>query len=412
MDPPNYGYEYWKDYHSDCELVHVMWTDYCGILNEKLVPAEHFNKMYRKHAYKLSDCDDLTPLTVNGTALTNLPDGHPPGDPNRFPHKKLWFNSSRVCDLVPDYDSLQSCIDSRSRATVFAKVVKKPDDQVDPREILKEVCGELRATEEQNIRASLEFQFVLRGMSDDKLHLPKSDGPAQVIAQKLAQALKSHGHGSKGLSIQSIDISRGGVVTIALSMSDNLLEAVDNFYRVKRAIHSIASLENLRPSFFHAWKRVSGIEFSGTSYNVMCENKLHCRLHLALTNGTQACHFAAGIMDTEEGLKYPSIHAFSKPNWLTYAQRGGYQGDQSPKSKWMTWGVGNSETTINFPKGCDSGRLEFGDIDCMANLYLVVAAIAILGRQRTGLPGILLNKAQGRLSPSNALVETMRRSLG
>lgn len=407
MDPPNYGYEYWKHYHSDCELVHVIWTDYCGILNEKLVPAESFNKMYRKHAYKLSDCDDLIPLTVGGVSLTSLPDGCPV----QFFYENSLLPSSQVCDLIPDYDTLQSCIDDRSRATVFAKVVQRHDIQADARETLKEVCGGPDAGKKQNVRASLEFNFVLRGLFDNKMYLSKTDGPPQAIVQKLAQALRSHGYNARGLSIRSTDISKGGVVTIALSMSDNLLEAVDNYYRVKKALLSIASLYSLRASFFHASGDISKAEYSGTSHKVMCRNTLHCRLHLFLADGTQACDLAAGIMDTEEGSKYPSIHAFSKPNWLTYAQRYAYRGDEPLERKWMTWGVRNSDTTINFPEGCESGRLEIGDIDCMANMYLVVAAIAILGRPRTGNPRTLRNIPQGTLRPSNALIKTTRKSI-
>lgn len=394
MDPPNYGYEYWKHYHSDCELVHVMWTDYCGILKEKFVPVETFDRMYCKHAYKLSNSDGIVPLTVSGATLTSLPDGNSTNES---------YPSCKIGNLIPDYDTLQPCIDDRRRATVFAKVDFGEGRQADAREILKATYEN-----DQKVSASLDFQFVLRGLSDDKIHLSKSDGPAQIIVQKLAQALRSHGYGAKGLSIRSIDFSRDGVVTIALSLSDNLLEAVDNFYRVKRALQSIASHEKFRPSFFYASENVSGAEFSGTSHDVMCRNRLHCRLHLSLTDGTQACDFAAGIMDTEEGLEHQTIYAFSRPNWLTYAQRIEYQGDQSPESKWMTWGVRNSKTTINFPDGCESGRLEFGDIDCMANMYLVVAAIAFFGRQRIGSARTLENIPQGTLT----LLETMRKSTG
>lgn len=52
-DPPEYGYEYWRHHHSDCELVHVIWTGCCGILHGKLMPADSFARMFRVHAYIL-----------------------------------------------------------------------------------------------------------------------------------------------------------------------------------------------------------------------------------------------------------------------------------------------------------------------------------------------------------------------
>lgn len=397
MDPPEYGYEYWKHYHSDCELVHVIWTDYCGILHEKLVPADSFGRMYRKHAYKIFDFDDLLPLNVSGAALTSLPDG-------KSAAEKI-YPSYNICDLTPDYNTIQPCIENRSRATVFAKVEVGDGPLADPREILKEVCEGLSSGKEQNIRASLEFQFVLRNLSNGKICLTNGDGPAQDIVQKLARALRTHGLSATGLAIRSCDVSKDGVVTIALFMSDNVLEAIDNFYRVKRTLQSIASLNSLRPSFFYASENVSGAAFSGTPMDIMCRNQLRIRLHLALNSGKYACDFAAGIMEAEEETSAnPSIYSFAKPNWLTYGQRRQYRGDLSPEREWMTWGVRNSKTTINFPEGCEAGRLEFGDIDCMANMYLVSAAILILGTRRIANPVALEDIPQGMLvSSSNAL---------
>lgn len=406
MDPPEYGYEYWRYYHSDCELVHVIWTDYCGILHEKLVPADSFGRMYRKHAYNIFDSDDLMPLTVSGAPLTSLPDGKSAAE--------RIYPSYEVCNLTPDYDTIQPCIDNRSRATVFAKVEVGDGPLADPREILKEVCEGLGSGKERKIRASLEFQFVLRTLSDGNLYLPNGDGPAQDILQKLARALRTHGLSATGLSIRNSDVSRDGVITIALFMSDNLLEATDNFYRVKRTIQSIASSEGWRPSFFHASEGLSGAAFSGTPLNVMCKNQLRCRLHLAAhTSGKHARDFAAGIMEAEEETSAnPSVYSFAKPNWLTYGQRRQYRGDLSPEREWMTWGVRNSKTTINFPEGCEAGRLEFGDIDCMANMYLVGAAIVTLGTRRIAHPVALEDIPHGMLASStNALVELMRKSI-
>lgn len=406
MDPPEYGYEYWRYYHSDCELVHVIWTDYCGILHEKLVPADSFGRMYRKHAYNIFDSDDLMPLTVSDAPLTSLPDGKSAAE--------RIYPSYKICNLTPDYDTLQPCIDNRSRATVFAKVEVGDGPLADPREILKEVCEGLGSGKERKIRASLEFQFVLRTLSDGNLYLPNGDGPAQDILQKLARALRTHGLSATGLSIRNSDVSRDGVITIALFMSDNLLEATDNFYRVRRTIQSIASSEGLRPSFFHASEGVSGAAFSGTPLNVMCKNQLRCRLHLAAhTSGKHARDFAAGIMEAEEETSAnPSVYSFAKPNWLTYGQRRQYRGDLSPEREWMTWGVRNSKTTINFPEGCEAGRLEFGDIDCMANMYLVGAAILTLGTRRIAHPLALEDIPQGILASStNVLVEIMRKSI-
>lgn len=405
MDPPEYGYEYWKYYHSDCELVHVIWTDYCGILHEKLVPADSFGRMYRKHAYNIFDSDDLIPLTVSAAALTSLPDG-------KSAAEKI-YPSYKTCNLTPDYETIQPCIDNRSRATVFAKVEVGDGPLADPREILKEVCEGLGSGKKRKIRASLEFQFVLRNLSDGKLYLPSGDGPAQIIVQKLARALHTHGLSATGLSVRSSEVSGDGVVTIALFMSDNVLGAVDNFYRVKRTVQSIASAENLRPSFFYASENVSGAAFSGTPLDVMCKNDLRCRLHLAHTSGKHARNFAAGIMEAEEETSAnPSIYSFTKPNWLTYGQRRQYQGGLSPEREWMTWGVRNSKTTINFPEGCDAGRLEFGDIDCMANMYLVGAAIVTLGTRRIAHPLALENIPHGMLaSLTNVLVENVRKSI-
>lgn len=407
MDPPEYGYEYWKHYHSDCELVHVLWTDYCGILHEKLVPADSFGRMYRKHAYNLFDSDDLVPLTVSAAALTSLPDGKSAAE--------RIYPSYKTCNLIPDYDTIQPCIDNRSRATVFARVEVGDGPLADPREILKSVYEGLRSDRGEKISTSLEFQFVLRNLSDGKMHLPTGDGPAREILQNLARALHTHGYSSTGLAIRCSDISRGGVMTIALFMSDNLMDAVDNFYRVKRALQSIASIEGLRPSFFFASEDVSSVAFSGTPYDVMCRNQLRCRLHLrAPASRSQASDFAAGIMEAEEEASTnPSVYAFCKPNWLTYGQRRQYQGDLSPERKWMTWGVRNSKTTINFPEGCEVGRLEFGDIDCMANMYLVVAAIVTLGRRRIEFPNALEEIPQGMSPPlTDALVGTAHGSTG
>lgn len=399
MDPPEYGYEYWRHYHSDCELVHVTWTDYCGILHEKLVPADSFGRMYRKHAYNLFDSGGLTPLSVSAAALTSLPDG-------KSAAEKI-YHSYKMCRLIPDWDSIQPCINSRSRATVFAKVDVGVGALADPREILKEVCKGLCSAMGKKISASLELQFVLRDASNGKLHLPRGDGPAQDVVLKLAQALRTHGHSATGLSIQSSDASMDGVITIALFMSDNVLEAVDNFYRVKRALQSIASSAGLRPSFYYASEDVSGAAFSGTPFDVMCRNRLSCRLHLALASGKEARNLAAGIMEAEDDASTgASIYAFARPNWLTYAQRRQYRGDLSPQCEWMTWGIQNSSTTLNFPDGCAGRRLEFGDIDCMANMYLVVAAIATLGIRRIPQPLALKDIPQGMLNFSIIAIET------
>ncbi|KAG6368176.1 hypothetical protein INS49_002377 [Diaporthe citri] len=373
MDPPGYGYEYWKHYHSDCELVHVIWTDYCGILHEKLVPADSFGRMYRKHAYNIFDSDDLIPLTVSGAALTSLPDGKSAAE--------RIYPSYNTYNLTPDYDTVQPCIDNRSRATVFAKVEVGDGPLADPREILKEVCEGLGSGKKQKIRASLEFQFVLRNLSDEKYTDPMAMAQLRTYAT--------------GLSIRSGGVAKDGVVTIALFTSDNVLESVDNFYRLKRALQSIAGSEGLRPSFFFASEEVSGAAFSGTPLDVMCRNELRCRLHLALASGKYARDFATGIMEAEEETSAnPSIYSFAKPSWLTYGQRRQYRGDLSPEREWMTWGARNSKTTINFPEGCEVGRLEFGDIDCMANMYLVGAAALILGTRKIAHPVALENIPQ------------------
>lgn len=389
MDPPQYGYEYWKHYHSDCELVHVMWTDYCGILHEKLLPADTFGRMFRKHAYNLSDTDDLVPLTVSAASLTSLPDGKSAAEETN--------PSSKACNLIPDYSTVQPCIDSRRRATVFAKVEVGSEPLLDPREILKGVYKGIAPGKEQQIRASLEFQFVLRNLSDGKVNLPRGDGSAQDILQKLAAALRTHTYSATGLSIRSSDIAMDGVVTIALFMSDNALKAVDNFYRVKRALQSIAGLEGLRPSFFYGsedtWRCLS----SGEALYVMCKNKLRCRLHLAIASGPQACDFAAGILDACDKA---SIYAFAKPNWLTYATRWDTKYFPLPEREYVTWGIRNPKTTVNFPEGCEVGRLEFGDIDCMANMYLVVAAISVLGTRKINNPATLKDIPKGALVTS------------
>lgn len=144
--------------------------------------------------------------------------------------------------------------------------MQEPESQIDPREVLRDVCWLIGSRQERKIRASLEFQFVLRRLSNGKILLPKGDGPAEDIVQQLAQALRTHGHSATGLSIRCSDISMDGVVTIAFSMSDNVLDAVDNFYRVKRALQSIANLEGLRPSNFYPSEDVSGAQFSGTPF--------------------------------------------------------------------------------------------------------------------------------------------------
>lgn len=404
MDPPRYGYEYWKDFHSDCELVHVMWTDYCGILNEKLVPADSFDMMWRTHAYDQSASDDFIPLTVSAAALTSLPDG-------KSAAEKIW-PSYKTLNLLPDYDTIQPGIDSKTCAAVFGKVMTSNsefDIQYDPREVLKGVCrkhgfdqGELK------IKAALEFQFVLRKLSDGGLHLAKSDGPAQAIVLKLIQALRTHSYGGTGFSIRSSDISVDGVVTIALSMSDGTLEAVDKFYRVKRALESITRPGGLRASFFCPLEDVSTATFSGTPLDVMCGNKLRCRLHLALGPGWEATKFAASIMESDVGAtSNPSIYAFCKPNWLTYRQRWQYQGDETPTLEWMACGIRNSKTTINLPNECESRRLEFGDIDCMANMYLVVALIAGLGKESLRVPSFLADVPQG-ITPSKSKLPKQR----
>lgn len=397
MDPPQYGYEYWKHHHSDCELVHVIWTDYCGILHEKLLPADTFDRMFRKHAYNLSDSDDLVPLTVSAASLTSLPDGKSAAEETHPSHK--------TCNLIPDYSTIQPCIDTRRRATVFAKVEVGSGPLLDPREILKGVCNGIGSGKEHQIRASLEFQFVLRNLSDGKVNLPRGDGPAQDILQKLAAALRTHAYNATGLSIRSSDIAMDGVVTIALFMSDNALDAVDNFYRVRRALQSIAGLDGLRPSFFYDSQDASYTLASGTSPVVMCKNTLRCRLHLAVASGLQACDFAAGIMEAEKAWTNPSIYAFAKPNWLTYA----FQWNKVPtlpqEREHMAWGIRNSKTTINFPEGCEAGRLEFGDIDCMANMYLVVSAILILGTRQIDYPAKLRDILEGALFTStNAFI--------
>lgn len=396
MDPPQYGYEYWKHYHSDCELVHVMWTDYCGILHEKLLPADTFGRMFRNHAYNLSDPDDLVPLTVSAASLTSLPDGKSAAEQTNPSHK--------TCNLIPDYNTIQPCIDSRRRATVFAKVEVGNEPLLDPREILKRVCKGIGSGKEQQIRASLEFQFVLRNLSDGKVNLPRGDGPAQDILQKLAAALRTHAYSATGLSVRSSDISTNGVVTIALVMSDHALDAVDNFYRVKRALKSIAGLEGLRPSFFYDSKDTAGTLSSDRSPELICNNELRCRLHLAVASGPKACDFALGIMDAEQdAYTNPSIFALAKPNWLTYKHLWNRR-RSAPKYDFVTWGIRNSKTAVNFPEGCEIGRLEFGDIDCMANMYLVVAAILILGTREIDDPIILQDIPNGVLFTSaNAL---------
>lgn len=405
MDPPEYGYEYWKHYHSDCELVHVMWTDYCGILHEKLLPADTFGRMFRKHAYNLSDPDDLFPLTVSAASLTSLPDGKSAAEETHPAYK--------TCNLIPDYSTVQPCIDSTRRATVFAKVEVGSGTLLDPREILKEVCKGIGPGKQQQIRASIEFQFVLRNLSDGKVNLPRGDGPAQDILQKLAAALRTHTYSATGLSIRSSDIAMDGVVTVSLFMSDNVLDAVDNFYRVKRALQSVAGLEGLRPSFFYDSEDTSGTQSSGKSSVVMCKNRLRCRLHLAVASGLQACDFAVGILEAEPDICLnPSIYAFSKPNWLTYKHLWNRR-LSAPKYEFITWGIRNSKTAINFPEGCEIGRLEFGDIDCMANMYLVVAAISTLGTREIDDPIILEDIPNGVLVASaNALLASLRISFG
>lgn len=179
MDPPEYGYEYWKHYHSDCELVHVMWTDYCGILHEKLLPADTFGRMFRKHAYNLSDPDDLFPLTVSAASLTSLPDGKSTAERTHPSYK--------TCNLIPDYSAIQPCIDTRRRATVFAKVEVGGGPLLDPREILKGVCKGIGPGKEQQIRASLEFQFVLRNPSDGKVNLPRGTDQLKTYCKSWQQ---------------------------------------------------------------------------------------------------------------------------------------------------------------------------------------------------------------------------------
>lgn len=381
-----------------------MWTDYCGMLHEKLLSADTFGRMYRKHAYNLSEPDDLFPLTVSASTLTSLPDGKSAAEETHPSYK--------TCNLIPDYSTIQPCIDSRRRATVFAKVEVGSEPLLDPREILKGVCEGIGPGKKGQLRASLEFQFVLRNLSDGKINLPRGDGLAQEILQKLAAALRTHTYSATGLSIRSSDIAMDGVVTLALSMSDNALDAVDNFYRVKRVLQSIAGLEGLRTSFFYGSEHTSRSLSSGMSLGVMCKNKLRCRLHLAVASGQQACDFAVGIMEAELGTCVnPGIYAFAKPNWLTYAFSWDRNSPLPREHEYITWGIRNCKTTINFPEGCEIGRLEFGDIDCTANMYLVVAAISILGTREVDDPATLKDIPKGTLdTAANALIEPLPRS--
>lgn len=369
MDRSKYGYEYWEQHHSDCELVHVIWTDYCGILHEKLVPADIFHRMYREDKKKSFDSSDLVPLTVGAAALITLPNGE---RPDKDQETCLLYGTQ---NLIPDYDTIQACIDSRSRATVFAEL-----EENDPRVVLRWILQRDASNNKPQISAAVEFQFVLRSLTDGATHLPKSNGAGQNILQELAGLLRNHSHKATGLAMHSSEISDDGVITILPVMSDDLLTAVDNYYRIKRALVSMAALRGYRPSFFCALEDVPGATYSGTPHDVMCENKLSCRLHL-ICPPSEATKFAAGLITT--GGQRPSVtavYAFTKPNFLTYALRNEYEGPDLPEPRWMTWGIRNNETTINFPDGLDDQRLEFSDIDGMANMYLAAAAIAFLGQ--------------------------------
>ncbi|KAL1864122.1 hypothetical protein Daus18300_007902 [Diaporthe australafricana] len=239
MDFPGQRYKQWRDSHPDCKLVHVIWTDLCGILHEQMVSAYSFHNMYLKDVEKLPDAAEYIPLTVSDSSVSTLPDGTR-GDDRAF-------ESYETCELVPDYDTVQSNIDDRTHATVFAHVgMPAPPD---PHQILKTIseCMDLNYGGKCDIAAALQFQFVLRNRDDNKI----CNDPTHV-GEKLVEVTSNHLYNATGLAISSCKILNDGVVTVQLEKSHDLLTAVDNFYRVKRVLRSIAAGKGLRLSFFYA----------------------------------------------------------------------------------------------------------------------------------------------------------------
>lgn len=384
MDPPEYAYEYWRHYHSDCELVHVLWTDYCGMLHEKLVPADIFHIMYLEYKRQSSDLSDLAPLTVDAEVLITLPNGERPEC-----REAVSFNGTTK--LTPDYGTIQACIENKSRATVFASL-----DAKDPRVALKEELNSNDPYNDSCIGAAVEFQFVLRSLTNEAAHLAESNGLGQDILQELAKLLSGHNYKAAGLAIRCSEISDDGVITILPVMSDDLLTAVDNYYRIKKALVSITAPKGFRPSFFCALEDPPGVKYSGTPHDVMCENKLRCRLHMAFSP-SKVTKFAAGLLTVEPpSPSGAAIYAFAKPNFLTYEICGEYGRIYSSIPRWMTWGIKNNYTVLNFPDGLNGHRLEFSDIDCMANMYLVAAATASFGHNGIDRSLDLKHSIQGR----------------
>ncbi|KAI3392536.1 hypothetical protein diail_5547 [Diaporthe ilicicola] len=338
-----------------------------GFVLTDMVAAHSFHNMFRKDVEILPDAAKSIPLTVGATSLTTLPDGTPVASHH--------YRSYVTAKLVPDYDTVQSGIDKRTHAAVFAHV--DMPGLADPRQVLKTTLERLEYGTEYEMRAALEFQFVLRYISDNEVCVDPI-----WVAEELVEVTSDHLYGDTGLATSSCKISSDGVVAVQLEMSEDLLAAVDNFYHIQRALKSIAARGRLRLSFFYATETDSSTTSltHGSPHEAMCKNRLNSRFHFVHPSAEFAGQFAAGILEVDH--EYPrdaGAYVFATPNWLTYDQGLGTDESSTSPDVFMTWGIRNSETSINFPDGCGGRRLEFGDVDSTANMYLVAAALSELG---------------------------------
>lgn len=327
--------------------------------------------MYRKDVEKLPDAAESIPLAVSAASLTTLPEGTPGGNQHYPP--------SMTFKLIPDYDTVQSNIDDKTHATVFAHV--DTPDPADPRQILRKISEmlDLQYGRKHEMAAALQFQFVLRHRDSNRI----SNDPSQAVEKMVVKSNQF-----TGLAISNCKISNDGVVTVQLETSHDLLTAVDNFYRVKRTLDSIASRKRMRLSFFYAVEQDPGSApmAHGIPPDAVCRSRLHFRFRFVQPSAELAYLFAVGLLECyRECSCTSSIYVFARPHWSSYVYNLGHKGHKGHKGRqsrdaFLIWGNRNSKASINFPDGIKGRCSEFSDIDGTANMYLVAAALSVLGR--------------------------------
>ncbi|KAL9079677.1 MAG: hypothetical protein Q9157_001453 [Trypethelium eluteriae] len=323
------------------QYVRLHWQDFSGVVRTRLIPKwRALDIAQGSESYTLAQDCMIMPVSTAPEAF--------PDRPQRWELHPDW-EFIRLCGFNPIHAAVMCFVAHRDIEQRYAKC---------PRSLLNSKLTELNNLHGERLLIGFEIEFVLL---DETMQLAKPFEPIGnysvtaglrgeylTIIEEILDALEAS-------SIKVYDFH--GEVADQLEITTAPLppiEAIDALLFAQETIRTVFVRHRLKASMY-------------------TEPAIHgpqngCHMHLSITPKTSADPFLAGIM---ENMK--SLCAFGMPNVDSYARV--CVADDGAGLR-IGWGTKNRDLPV---RRIADARWEIRFLDCIANLYLFVAAVAAAG---------------------------------